>query len=104
MWEDWLNFIVGLWLIVYGIIPGVHGSTGRTIDFLIAGAVLLVAGALAAKSRWPEWFNLLLGIWLIVASFLSWTGVAVALNSVVVGVLVVLFALPAARMARHVRA
>ena len=98
MWQDWLNFILGLWLVVAGFIPSLNTAAGRLWDYLIVGVLVLIFGAWAAKERWPEWLNVVLALWLIVAAFVPWTGMAVAVNSIVVGALIAIFGLWAALM------
>ncbi len=48
------------------------------------------------RGKWASWVNLILGAWLIAAPFMLYSGVGSALgNDIVVGVLVVIFALVA---------
>ncbi len=98
MWQDWLNLILGLWLIVAGFIPALNTAAGRLWDYLIVGVLVLIFSAWVAKQRWPEWFNLILAIWLIIAAFIPWTGAAVMANSIIVGILIAIFGLWAALM------
>ena len=70
-WQDWLNGIIGIWLIVS---PWVlrFGSTTRpestmTWNFVLSGgvALILAIAALTAYRMWEEWVDVVLGLWLI---------------------------------------
>jgi len=98
MWQAWLNFILGAWLFVSGFIPALHTASGKLWDYLIVGILALIFSAWIAKRRWPQWLNLILALWLIIGAFIPWTGTAVAVNSIIVGILMAIFGLWAALM------
>jgi len=99
MWQDWLNFILGLWLIVSGFIPSLLTGSGNLWNHLIVGILILIFSIWVVKSRWPEWINFILSIWLIIAAFIpSIADVTAKWNNIIVGILIVIFAIWAASM------
>lgn len=91
-WQDWLNLILGLWLLTAPFF-GVGATTGAAAwDGYIFGAIvaLLSGWALRQPQAWEEWLNLVIGLWLIAAPFvLGFTTETAALwNHVVVGLVV----------------
>lgn len=70
-WQDWLNGIVGIWLIVspwvlrFGMTTGPQST--MTWNFVVSGAIALVLAiaALSAYRMWEEWVDVILGLWLI---------------------------------------
>ena len=70
MWQAWINGIVGLWLIVAAFV--IAGSkTGKLINCLLTGIVLLILGLWAAvrHKSWQNWIVAVVGAWMIVAGF-----------------------------------
>jgi len=99
MWEDWVNTILGLWLLISGFIGGiVHNRTGSLINDLVIGALVIVFGILSAvKHRWAEWVNVAIGVWLIVV-FLIPSVLTATWNNIVFGILIIGFGVWAALM------
>lgn len=93
-WEDWVNLILGIWLIIS---PYALGFTGvaRTDALWVGVLIVLVAiWALAMPdSRAAEWSDLLLGIGLFIAPWvLGYAGGgSAAWNAWIVGALVAIF-------------
>ncbi len=100
MWQDWLNFILGIWLVIAAFIPGITGSQGAAlVDYLIVGILVLVFAIWVARKKAAEWANVIFGIWLIIAAFIpAITGNKTAnlWNSLILGILILIFALLAA--------
>lgn len=91
------NAVLGLWLIVCSWIVG-YSLTGMLWDNIIVGAVVLILAVtrLSARTRAgvPSWLNALLGAWLIIAPFvISTYDAGERWNSIIVGILVVVFSL-----------
>lgn len=100
-WEDWMNLLVGLWLLISPLLmafPAGYGSTGAWNSY-ISGALLIVINwvALARPAAWQEWISVLIGAWLIVATFAL--GIAdqrlVMWNNLIAGLVVLLGAIAA---------
>lgn len=72
-WQDWLNGIVGIWLIISPWVLRFGATTGpesaMTWNFVISGAIALILAiaALTAYRMWEEWVEVVLGLWLIVS-------------------------------------
>ncbi len=81
MWQAWINFVLGLWLIVSGIVPSLHVN----INYIIVGIVVAVLGFIAAK-RWQGIVDGVLGIWLIVSGII--TALMAPVNLIIVGIVV----------------
>jgi uncharacterized membrane-anchored protein len=45
VWEEWLNLIVGLWVLVSPWVPGFAGTTAATVQ-IIVGIILAVLAAI----------------------------------------------------------
>jgi hypothetical protein len=90
VWASWINFLLGIWLIVarynlhYAVASRAPGND------LVIGIVVAVCALISAVSGaiWASWVNLVLGIWLIIAGFaLGFSGAAIG-NDVVVGLVI----------------
>ena len=70
-WQDWLNGIIGIWLIVSPWVLRFGSTTGpeatMTWNFVLSGAIALslAIAALMAYRMWEEWVDVVLGLWLI---------------------------------------
>jgi hypothetical protein len=54
VWEEWLNLIVGLWVLVSPWVLGFQGTTAMTVHVVIGAAVAILAGVeLWIMSRTP---------------------------------------------------
>lgn len=91
-WQDWLNLVLGLWLLTAPFF-GMGAATGTAAwDGYIFGTIIAVLSgwALYQPRAWEEWSNLVLGLWLIAAPFaLGFTTETAAMwNHIVVGLVV----------------
>ena len=100
-WQDWVNLVLGIWLILSPWILGFSGTPAAMWNAVIVGVVvgLMALMHLRGGPLWEEWVNVVLGIWLILSPWiLGFSGMANALwNAVIVGVLVGALALSATR-------
>jgi hypothetical protein len=95
-WGSWLNFFVGIWLLFAPWALHLSGvPLGNSIIFGIL-AIIVAAWSLATpvENHAPAWLNLIFGIWMFVSPWaLGFTAGAALWNGVIVGVLMVLFAI-----------
>lgn len=96
-WQDPVNALVGIWLIVSPWVLGFQGEMNALANAVIVG-VLLVATALGAifvPRAWEEWTETALGAWAVVSPWaLGFSGLQLAMYSTVAaGVVVVVLAL-----------
>lgn len=61
MWQGWINFVLGIWLIVSGFVISLQGR----VNMIIVGILAIVFGFLAFKA-WQQIINGVLGIWVLV--------------------------------------
>jgi hypothetical protein len=89
MWARLINIVLGVWLMLAPWVLRYDLAVARTNDIWVG---ILVALAALVALAWPpaRWANTALGAWLIIAPFAlgyaAWD--AAALNSVIVGALV----------------
>lgn len=75
-WENWLNLILGSWLVLTPWIFGAEYTEAPTAAmdwnvWLIGLAVIVFAGmALQELKAWEEWVNLALGMWLFLSPWI----------------------------------
>jgi hypothetical protein len=96
-WQDPVNLILGLWVLVSPWALGHQAETNPTWNAVILG-ILIAAVALFALFRvmaWQEWVNLVLGIWLAISPWmLGFSGLVAAMwNALIVGAVVAVLAL-----------
>ncbi len=95
IWGAWANAGLGLWLLSAPPLLG-HDNTGMIISDVLAGLLLFAAGLLSLSWRlpWARYGAAALGCWIMFAPLVFWTDSgAVYLNSTLVGMLAVAFAL-----------
>lgn len=101
-WQDAINTVLGLWLVVSPWALGYAMETTPTWNAWVLGVVIAVTGiaALVAFHRWEEWLNVVFGAWLIVSPWLlGFAGLTDALwNQIVVGLVVAALAVWRATM------
>jgi hypothetical protein len=95
-WEDWVSWILGIWLLLspWTLMFWTQAAVTRTA--VITGLLLILVEAitLSAFRLWEEWGNVLLGLWLIAAPFtLPEVDRIAAGNFLIVGLIVVALAL-----------
>lgn len=86
MWQGWVNFILGLWLILSGII----GGLGVSVNYIIVGIVVAVLGFWTAK-QWQGVVNGILGLWLILSGIVA--SLMASANLIIVGIVVAVLAI-----------
>ncbi len=99
-WASWINFILGLWLIVSPFALKYSHVAGAVpedviLGILIAAFSLWMAATYEAPSG-PAWLVVLFGIWVIIAPFvLGYSGQLASRvgNDVIVGIVVLVLAL-----------
>ena len=98
-WQDWVNLILGAWLVVSPWILSFSGSAAATWNAVIVGVIfaLLSLLALLESKPWEEWSELIVAIWLLVSPWaLGFSGLSTATwNAVLVAVVVGALALTA---------
>lgn len=95
LWAGWANAGLGLWLMTSPPLLG-HDHTGMIISDILAGLLLFALGMLSLSWRlpWARFGAAAVGCWIMFAPLVFWTGNGAAyLNSTVVGLLAVAFAL-----------
>jgi hypothetical protein len=92
-WQDVASLVVGAWLVVSPFVLGMSGVAVALTIALGLGVILFAVEAFVIPSYLEEWGEMLLGLALVVA---PWTVVyepgAATVNSVLSGLLVILFA------------
>jgi SPW repeat len=96
-WQDVVNAVLGLWVIISPWVLGFDGSSMAMSNAVVVG-VLLVATALGAvfvPRAWEEWTEAGIGLWLVVSPWiLGFSGHRNAmLSTVIAGAIVVAMAL-----------
>jgi uncharacterized membrane protein YkgB len=70
-WEDWVSWILGMWLCIspWGLLFA--NDSVSTQNAVIGGLLLIVTEVvtLSVFEAWEEWINVALGIWLIASSW-----------------------------------
>ncbi|HEX7327533.1 MAG TPA: SPW repeat protein [Casimicrobiaceae bacterium] len=103
-WQDWINLLLGIWLFISPWVVGFEGTQmAASWNAWILGVAIVVFSAIAVSMPqvWEEIINLLLGIWMVISSWvIGATSRPVETNAVIVGLLVILFAILAMAMSR----
>ena len=81
MWQAWVNFILGLWLLISGFIPGLNVN----INYIIVGILIAILGFWTYK-QWQGIVNGILGLWILVSGFIA--ALMVNWNLIIVGIVV----------------
>ena len=93
MWAQLINAMLGIWLMAAPTILG-YGGPARTNAHIVGPlAVSCAVIALWEVTRPLRWGNFALGLWLLLASWMFTDTWAVFLNSSLVGILLLSFAL-----------
>jgi hypothetical protein len=99
-WASWTNFVFGIWLIIAPWVLGYGAFSGKAAaeDVILGIAVLCVAiwsVAVRPGNTSAAWVNVALGIWVIIAPWvLQYSAAPRAVgNDVILGILIVIFAL-----------
>jgi len=86
MWQAWVNFILGLWFILSGIITGLEGS----VNYIIVGIVVAILGFWSAR-QWQGIVIGILGLWMILSGIVS--SLMAPVNLILVGLVIAIFGL-----------
>ena len=94
-WKDGANLILGAWFFVSPWVLG-YTYTVAGLNAHTMGAAIVVVALIAAymPHAWQEIVNTIIGVWLVASPFvLPHVRTAVALHTVVVGILATAFAI-----------
>ncbi len=93
-WQDPINALLGIWLIISPWALGFSSTTAATVNFVIVGILLLAValGAIYVPKAWEEWSEVVLGIWMVVSPWLVRyaTQHAAKTDAVVTGIIVLI--------------
>lgn len=90
-WQDWINVILGVWLITSPIALGYSTAPGPVAwDAFLSGIVITATGlsAVGRPRDWNVWTILVLGSWLIASASLFGTVPTAAWNNAFIGVVI----------------
>ncbi len=98
-WATWVNFLLGIWLIIAPFVLGYHASHRAATDDLIFG-ILIAAFSLwravrTAAPSYAGWLVFVFGIWVLISPFaLRYHDISrVRPNDMIVGTVVLILAL-----------
>ena len=95
-WEDWAGAVIGIWLLISPWVLGYSDHFAATANAVLLGIALASAELmhLGKHEGAEEWIDLIAGLWLVASpAALGFGSLAPALiNTVVVGLLTILFA------------
>jgi hypothetical protein len=104
-WEDWVNFILGIWLFFSPWILGYALIQSAAWNAYVIGVAFVVftIWALSIPKPWEEWINAILGLWLLFSPWiLGFSAQLVATwNALICGVIVLVLSLEATRPTRQ---
>lgn len=83
-WQDPVNAVMGVWLILTPWLLGFQGSMTALVNAGIVGVLLVAAalGAIFVPRAWEEWTEVVLGVWLAISPWvLGFTAVQTATGS-----------------------
>lgn len=95
-WQDWVSWVLALWLLISPWALDFSLEAPATRNAVIVGAVLLALEVvtLSAFRTWEEWANILIGAWLALSAFLlPLASIVARLDFILVGAIVVGLAL-----------
>jgi hypothetical protein len=90
-WEDWCNWLLGIWLCIspWALRFDLEPTATRTA--VISGILIILAEVvtLSVYRAWEEWINVILGAWLVICPWvLGISDLTAKTNLIVVGLLV----------------
>lgn len=94
-WEDWCNWLLGLWLCISPWALRFDLEPTATRAAVISGILIILAElvTLSVYRAWEEWINVILGAWLVICPWILGISIPAArTNLVVVGLLVMALA------------
>lgn len=81
MWQAWLSFFIGIWLIISGSTSLLQGP----VNMIIIGILMAIVGFFLLRG-WEGFVNGILGIWLLISGFIS--GLITMQNFLVIGIMI----------------
>lgn len=92
---SWINFILGLWLILAGFVLSTASRAVMTEE-IVLGIVIAVLSAISMTTvtSWLSWLVALAGVWTLIApAIISYAGMTTSrANDVIVGIIVIILA------------
>ena len=89
---SWINFVLGLWLIVAGFVLSTASRAVMTEEIVI-GIIIAVLSAISVTAvvSWLSWLVALAGVWTLIApGIISYVGMSASrANDVIVGIIVI---------------
>jgi hypothetical protein len=95
-WEDWTNWILGIWLCISPWALLFSNDPTATRNAVLVGVLLILAEVvtLSIFQVWEEWINVVLGLWLAVSPWaLGLAEGSARTNFLIVGLIVLALAL-----------
>ena len=96
-WQDWVNAVLGLWLVSSPWAMGFQADLAVTSNAVLVGLALVAAavGAVLVPRAWEEWTEIAIGMWLMASPWvLGYSALQTAmLVAVGTGTVVVVLAL-----------
>ena len=92
-WQDLVNAVLGVWVIVSPWVLGFEGASMAMSNAVIVGIALVATalGAVFVPRAWEEWTEAALGLWLVVSPWiLGFSGHREALLSMMIAGLAVI--------------
>jgi hypothetical protein len=86
MWQGWISFLLGIWLIISGLTPVLQ----YPINLILVGVLSIIFGFWGIKS-WSEAINAILGIWIVVSALAY--NMIISQNFLVIGIAMGIFGL-----------
>jgi hypothetical protein len=94
-WEDWCNWLLGIWLCISPWALRFDLEPTATQTAVISGILIILTetSTLSVYRAWEKWVNVILGVWLVVCPWALGISVpAATANLVVVGLLMMALA------------
>jgi hypothetical protein len=96
-WQDPVNLVLGLWMIVSPWVLGYQAASAAQSNAVTVGGVIAILATLELfnVTAWEEWGNFALGIWLVISPWVLGFGTITAAmaNAVIIGVAVAVLAI-----------
>jgi hypothetical protein len=96
-WGSWVNLIIGIWLLISPVVLHLAGiAMNNNIAFgILAIIVAIWSMVVMPQNHAPAWINLAFGIWVFISPWVLGfaAGYPALWNSVICGVLLVIFAI-----------
>lgn len=95
-WEDWLSWMLGIWLCLSPWILGYANESPALENATVVGFLLILTEVLTLSvfEPWEEWLNIALGSWLVAGPWLLGSVSATPrANFILVGLVVIALAI-----------